>query len=105
MRCKEAGPNSAGGGGFTTGCSPGADDFVENFRKYPLAKQRELCYCCLIKIEVADATNLREPTGWERRGSNSAESCAQVWTWGGDGENISATVHGGGPRGCAICSP
>ena len=46
----------------------------------------------------ADETALREPTGRERSGSDSAEPGRQVGRFGGAGENISGTVRGG-PRG------
>ena len=50
------------------------------------------------KIEVADATKLREPAGKERGGGKSAESCEQACWQGGGGENISVTVCGSFPQ-------
>ena len=46
----------------------------------------------------AETTKLREPTGYDRSGSNSAELRTQVCVRGGDGENISATVCGNLPQ-------
>lgn len=42
----------------------------------------------------ADETALREPTGNDRSGSDSAELGRQVCRFGGAGENISGTVRG-----------
>lgn len=66
--------------------------------KNPLESQGKRCYDSSNKDRGAEETALREPTGKDRSGSNSAELKRQVCRFGGAGENISGTVRGR-PRG------